>query len=129
MPGMVPQGLESDALVELIDLFPTIMEITCVDVPDSVHIQGKSLLPLIQRKKIHHRDAVFSEYFSSTMMYDGRYLFIDHGKECSPELYDKKNDPKEFTNIVDNLAQKSRVKEMMETVIKFKESDVWENTP
>ncbi len=47
-PGRIPAGLRSSALVELIDIFPTILEAAGLPVPS--YAQGRSLWPVIDRR-------------------------------------------------------------------------------
>ena len=126
LPGIIDTGIESRALVELVDLFPTIMELTGCETPATV--QGKSLVPLLQGKTKHHRNTVHCEYpltgkntpggaYHATMMlFDGRYKLIDNGPEVSPELYDHANDPGEFRNVAADPEQQQRVGAMLAEV-------------
>ena len=45
-PGMKTAGQDSESLVELLDLYPTVCELSGVDVPDFV--EGKSLVPVLR---------------------------------------------------------------------------------
>ena len=64
-PGRVSAGLCSDALVELIDLSATLLEVAGVERPEPM--QGRSLLPLLrgEASSEHHRDFVRCEYFDA----------------------------------------------------------------
>ncbi len=114
-PGKTKQNLQSDALVELIDIFPTIMDITGLPVHDRV--QGKSLLPIMTGEKDpgHHKDFVRSEFYDTieprgrhnfsfgTMLRTERYkLVLYHGHPMGGELFDMENDPDEFHNLWDD---------------------------
>ena len=58
LPGQ-SDGRRVDALVETIDVFPTIMELAGIELQ---HTQfGRSLLPLIRGETIEHRSAVFAD--------------------------------------------------------------------
>lgn len=111
-PSRIKQGLISHALVELVDIAPTIMELAGYQVP--FYMQGKSLLPILKGEvdPDYHKDAIYSEYYHcmkgchddifATMYFDGRYKIINfHGKPYG-ELYDLKEDPHEFENLWDN---------------------------
>ena len=115
-PGTIRDGLVSDALVELTDLAPTLLEAAGAAVPEWV--QGRSLLPLASGAvdPRHHRDAVLCEYFDAldapdatraTMYRERRYkLVVYHGHGLG-ELYDLERDPGEFDNLWDDPAHAS----------------------
>ena len=50
----------SKALVELVDLYPTLCEVCGFDKPK--HLQGKSLLGVLKNPKSEHRDFAYSSY-------------------------------------------------------------------
>ncbi|MBM3187380.1 MAG: DUF4976 domain-containing protein [Chloroflexi bacterium] len=107
-PGRFKAGLRSDALVELTDLTPTLLEATGLSAPEEMH--GRSLLPILtgQQDPSHHREFVRCEYHDAlqrphashaNMIYDGRFkLVVYHGHEIG-ELYDLQEDPHEFRNL------------------------------
>lgn len=55
----LPRGQRSEALVELVDVLPTVLELASVEAPHR-HF-GRSLLPLIDDPKRQHRDYAFTE--------------------------------------------------------------------
>lgn len=59
-PGMASATGETIALVELVDLYPTICEVCGLEKPD--HLQGKSFLTVLQNPDSSHRDAAYSSY-------------------------------------------------------------------
>jgi arylsulfatase A-like enzyme len=110
-PGRIGAGQQSDALVELTDLAPTLLEAAGEPVPE--WMQGRSLLPLScgDAPLDRHRDAVWCEYFDAldapdatraTMYRRGHYkLVVYHGHGLG-ELYDLERDPGEFDNLWDD---------------------------
>ena len=106
--GHFASGLRSDALVELVDKAPTLLELAGLTVPDGMH--GRSLMPILQGESdpSHHRDFVRCEYYDAvdlpdhsfaTMYRNERYkLVVYHGHE-EGELYDLIDDPDEFENL------------------------------
>ena len=64
-PGHFSGSLRSNALVELLDIMPTVLELAGLEVPD--YVQGKSLLPILcgEAPSDHHRDFVRCEYFDA----------------------------------------------------------------
>ena len=59
IPGILPENDIFDQLVETIDIFPTILEISQINTPYT-HF-GKSLIPLLKGQRSIHRNAVFAE--------------------------------------------------------------------
>ena len=107
-PGHFLQGLRSNALVELIDVMPTLLDATGLSIPD--HVQGESILPTLagETDPDWHREFVRCEYHDAilysdashaNMIFDGQYkLVIYHGHGVG-ELYDHAEDSDEFINL------------------------------
>ena len=133
LPGVTPEGKDSRALVELIDIFPTIMDAVGLESPAGV--QGRSLMPLLAGKTDKHRDVVRSEFpqgrgpdYEPTMMqFDGRYKVVDNGPSIPPELYDHQTDPHEFTNLQAVPEQKERLSRMLADLRTWIKQDVVTN--
>ncbi len=117
-PGKFKGGRKSDALVELVDIAPTICD--AAGIAPEPGMQGKSLWSLLcgDAPVDCHRKSVYSEYYNSninhrnplaftTMVLDGRYKLVKvHDRDgvisCHGELYDLKNDPNETKNLYYN---------------------------
>jgi arylsulfatase A-like enzyme len=107
--GVIGGGRRSGALVEAVDLAPTLLE--AVGLPGAPGMDGRSLWPLLMgtAQLDHHRDDVYSEYhnsaammqdldWSSTMVRTERYKLVAvHGRDRG-ELYDLEEDPEETHN-------------------------------
>ncbi len=100
-PGVKERG-ESKALVQLFDLYPTILETAGINVPN--HIDAKSLVPVLSGKEEKIRDYQFVELYSGNINYqmvcNERFKLINNTFETN-ELYDRENDPEELDNIID----------------------------
>lgn len=109
--GRFEQNLESDALVELVDIAPTLLEAAGIDIPE--FMQGKSLLGILEGSAPPHahKDIVVSEFNDAlgsnehpkpthaTMTHDGRYkTIVYHGLNLG-EIFDLQEDPGEFSNL------------------------------
>ncbi len=125
-PGHFERGLQSNALVELLDKTATIL--TLAGLPQPQHMQGKSLLPILRGEASphDHREFVRSEYFDAldphftggtgtfaTMHRTRRYkLVVYHGHNLG-ELYDLSEDPWEFDNLWDDRASRQLKHELI----------------
>ncbi|MFO1447818.1 MAG: sulfatase [Opitutaceae bacterium] len=97
----------TQALVELLDIYPTICDLAGLPLPS--HVQGVSLTPLWENPKREWKHAAFSQYpRGSHMGYSmrtDRYRFTHWQNTQHPglrekfELYDHTNDPGENTNL------------------------------
>lgn len=99
-PG-VDAGQRCDALVDLMDVMPTLCDAAGVEIPDAV--DGRSLLPYCQGKKTKSRDAIFCHYDDLfRMVRTRRFKLIDYIKIGREELFDLETDPFEVHNLVDS---------------------------
>jgi len=127
-PGVVRSGKRSDALVELIDLFPTVMDFLGFETPESV--QGRSLMPVLTGETNRHRDYVTSEFYRPKlsqpmrMQFDGRYKVIDNGTNIPPEVYDCRTDPREIHNIAQLPEHSDRVATVTAELRAWAQTDV-----
>lgn len=108
-PGHIRAGLRSDALVELTDIAPTLLESAGLDIPDKMH--GRSLWPILNGKadpdsfrdfvRCEYRDAVeLDNATHASMIADKKWkLVLYHGHNGLGELYDLENDPWEHINL------------------------------
>ncbi len=112
-PGHFLSGWRSSALVELIDLVPTLYEAAGLPVPE--YVQGRSLLPILTGRAdpSAHREFVRCEYHDAlarpyashaNMIFDGRYKLVVYHGQAIGELYDLWEDPHEFHNLWDDPA-------------------------
>jgi len=102
----------SEALVYLLDLFPTIADLAGVEIPDTV--EGKSLVPVMEGKEAGVRDTLFLTYEKyMRSLTDGRWKLIRYPHINYTQLFDLKNDPHELHNLAGNIDQIDRVNRMM----------------
>ena len=100
-PG-IPHG-QSDALVYLHDLFPSICELAGSEIPSVV--EGRSLLPVVMGRQTGVRDWLFGAYKNfQRMLRDERWKLIEYnaGGARNTQLFDLRNDPDELHNLAAN---------------------------
>ncbi|WP_103070163.1 sulfatase [Aquimarina sediminis] len=99
VPGKKPAVCNS--FVELIDMYPTVTELAEIKHPK--HIQGKSLVKILDDPNHKVRDMAFSVSQggkSFLLRTDGwAYIQYDEDAKSGMELFDMKNDPKQYTNL------------------------------
>ena len=59
-PDMKTRGAKTEALVELVDIYPTLCELAGVPLPD--HLEGHSFVPLLEKPDQQWKKAAFSQY-------------------------------------------------------------------
>ncbi len=133
-PGRIKPQSSSKALVEFIDVVPTVLEYCGQPIPDSV--QGRSLVNLLGGKTDRHRDRVFVEYAQNdeVMVRDQRWklVFIRNKRRRTDgydserpleghtlKLFDLASDPGEFTNLAGRPEHRERVEEYVGHLIDF----------
>ncbi len=108
-PGLARPGRTSDALVETIDLMPTLLDLAGAPTPATV--KGRSLAKLLEDEAVAHRPDVFSEWqgFSFSRpdvrvcsLQDDRYRIVFFQNQTYGQLYDRQADPDELCNLWDS---------------------------
>jgi len=112
VPGL-PRGAKCDSFCYLLDLFPTICDMTGSPVPGTV--EGKSLAPLLKNPRAKVRDTVFFAYrHVQRGVRTERWKLIRYnvnGVETT-QLFDIQNDPLEMKSLASDAAAAPRVREM-----------------
>lgn len=123
-PGMKAAGKKTDALVEFVDMYPTLAELA--GLPVAADLEGKSLKPLLDDPALPWESTAFSQYprgvgakkLMGYSMRTDRYRFTrwverdEHAKVEAVELYDHLTDPQENTNIASDPANKTLVEKL-----------------
>jgi arylsulfatase A-like enzyme len=122
-PGMKHPGAHTDALVEMVDIYPTLSELAGLPLP--AHLEGTSLKPLLEDPDRPWKSAVFSQYprtqnggLMGYSMRTDRYRFTvwvdrkDPSRVDAIELYDHQADPQENQNIANAPAKAELVKNL-----------------
>jgi iduronate 2-sulfatase len=124
VPGMSNAGKHSEALVEFVDVYPTLAELAGLPLPK--HLEGLSFGPLLRDPQKPWKTAAFSQYprqvakqkLMGYTMRTHRYRLTRWGSQADPtkvdavELYDHQADPQENTNIANDAANKELVQEL-----------------
>jgi len=132
-PRIKPQS-RSKALVEFIDVVPTLLDFC--DLPKPDNLQGRSLIRLATGRTDRHRDYVFVEYAQNdeVLVRDERFKLVfirgkrrrsdgyDTGRPLpghTLKLFDLENDPGEFTNLARRPEHRERVDHYLALLVDF----------
>ena len=120
-PGMKTAGKSTRALVELVDLYPTLAQLC--DLPLPKHLEGTSFAPLLEKPDQPWKKSAFSQYLrTGKPPHTGRSLRTDRwrytewhdlkGKPTGVELYDELNDPQETVNLANDPPHTEALKQL-----------------
>ena len=122
VPGRTKAGTNSLALVEFVDIYPTLCE--AAGLPRSDGLEGTSFLPLANDPARPSKSAAFSQYprpadIMGYAMKTDRYRYVEWKKRTTGgteavELYDHETDPAENVNIAGKPENAAVVKELGE---------------
>ncbi|WP_435019746.1 sulfatase [Tundrisphaera sp. TA3] len=124
VPGQKAAGRATDALVELVDIYPTLAEVCRLPAPDGV--EGHSFAPLLDDPARPWKAAAFSQYprggkptgpLMGYAVRTDRYRYVEWRKRggaevVARELYDHRTDPDESENVADVAANKAIVADL-----------------
>ncbi len=129
VPWMKKKNVKTDALVEFVDIYPSLCELTGFHV--SENLEGISFTPLLKKPHLKWKSAVFSQYMRTTdngsfMGYSIRtrqyryveWINMETKIVVGRELYDHHTDPEENINIAGLTENSSLVKMFSEKLAK-----------
>ena len=110
IPGQTHRNVNTDALVELVDIYPTLCDACQLPIPTEV--EGISMVPVIEEPTRTWKAAAFSQLtrilnsasVDGYSMRTGQYRYTEWGNngQHGTELYDYHADPNETVNIADS---------------------------
>jgi arylsulfatase A-like enzyme len=111
-PNLENKGAISMSPVELIDLYPTLMDLIDINTPQ--HIVGKSLEPIMKNVNASVRGSALTRWRNGYSIKTKRYRLTKWGSngELGYELYDHKSDKNELIN----LARSQDYSEVMDSL-------------
>ena len=122
-PAAPANGQSTNALVEFIDIYPTLCELA--NVPSPEHLEGRSLTPLLSNPKHDWQRAAFSQFrrqdgkvpLMGYAMRTDRYRYVEWQNRrtrevTARELYDHQNDPAESYNVSNKAENEARLNKL-----------------
>lgn len=124
VPGMEHAGARTSALVEFVDIYPTLADLAGLPLP--THLEGLSFKPVLENPDRAWKQAAFSQYPRATAdgqlmgysMRTDRYRFTawvhrdDLARIEVIELYDHHSDPQEDQNLALRPESKTLVEQL-----------------
>jgi choline-sulfatase len=118
-PGHWKQETRLAAPVSLIDLLPTFAELTEAPLPDD--LPGTSLMPSLEMGSEPAERTIFCEYHGEgvhapcfmAVWQNYKYIYVHKHEE---RLYDVKNDPYEFHNLIDEKKHSNIISKMKQSL-------------
>jgi arylsulfatase A-like enzyme len=125
-PG-IPEGKQTDALVYLYDVYPTLCDMAEVEIPDSV--EGLSLTNTIYNPESAVRDELYLAYTDLHRgIRTGDYKLIEYvvdGGHNMTQLFSLADDPWELNNLAGDPGYAEKVDEMREKLFALR--DDWDD--
>jgi uncharacterized sulfatase len=125
-PGVEGNGRSTQALAELVDLYPTLADLCGIPVPAG--LDGVSLRPVLEDPARSVKDAAFTQLRrgGDEKGYDGysvrtarwRFTSWDGGKK-GEQLFDMESDPRETVNLAGDARHAATVAELRERVRRY----------
>ena len=115
VPKQIHRCVETDALVELVDIYPTLCD--ACQLPILAQLEGISMMPVIEQPTRPWKAAAFSQKGGrGNSIRTARYRYTEWGNRGrnGKELYDYHADPNETVNIADLPENTELVAELSE---------------
>ena len=125
VPG-VTSGQRIDKIVEFVDIFPTISELTSTPMPKTV--SGESLIPTLTNGK-RGKDFAIAQWGKGLTLVKNNYFYtewFDNEDNITDRmLFDHKTDPVELDNLAEKPEYTSLVTELSTILRKNRGEDFW----
>jgi iduronate 2-sulfatase len=100
VPGKT-KGKQTDALVEFVDIYPTLAELCNLPLPG--HLEGKSMVPLVEDPNADFKDFIISKWYAGLTIHTREYAYTEWSTKADSligsMLYDNRTDRDENFNL------------------------------
>ena len=134
LPGSPHAGSATEALAELVDLYPTLVELSGLPAPD--HLAGQSLKPILENPAHPGRQAALTVAWSRARwtrpempaerilgrtIRTPRFRYTEWNEgQAGVELYDYLEDPQEYANLADRPERAETVRRLKQLLAEKK---------
>ncbi len=108
-----------DEIVQNIDIYPTLLDLLDIEIPENVALHGTSLVPLLENEKVDWENVAYTCAVGNYGLITDRYRFTKL-QDGGYHLFDLKIDPHEWENLADKKQYQALIKEFeakLETVV------------
>jgi alpha-L-arabinofuranosidase/arylsulfatase A-like enzyme len=113
------RNVKTDGIVEFIDIYPTLCELTGIEQPK--HLEGKSMVPLMREPKQLGKRAAFTKWRDGLVVTTRDYTYTEYGEE-ERMLFDRRTDPQENENVAEAPEYQETVKQLSKLLAEGQEA-------
>lgn len=144
-PGLISAGKCTKALVQNVDLAPTILDVLNIKPPvkkkpvlfskkkvEEKCFEGRSLATLFKNENVSiHNEIYMGAFALHSAVREDQWKFIDYEGEKLNELFDLKNDPKEKVNLIKDKKEVAKYLhyKLWKFKVKWAEALAWRDEP
>lgn len=116
VPGRTQAGSQTEGLVELVDVFPTLVDLCGIDAPH--RLQGRSFVPLLDDPSGTGKEVVYTVVTRGKLLgrsiRTAQWRYAEWGGPDQAELYDLRNDPHEDRNLAADAQHRGQRRTMQQ---------------
>mgnify|MGYP001817476935 CR=1 FL=1 len=128
VPGLTQSGTTTEAMTELVDIYPTLAELCGLEPPAG--LDGTSLVPVLKNPETDVKEAAYTvmtrtvkgKDFLGKALHYKNWRYTEWYTPDENELYDLSKDPNEYNNLADNPEYEDLIRdlrEMMKAKVRF----------
>ncbi len=117
------RGVESESIVEFVDIYPTLCDLCGVSAPES-QLDGVSMKPILRNPKATIKESAYVQWGRGTNVIGERYSYSEwrdgDNKRVQMMLFDHKNDPAENRNIASDPQHSDMVEQLSKHIAEWR---------
>jgi arylsulfatase A-like enzyme len=113
VPDSANTGERVEQVVELVDIYPTVLDI--LEVPFNHNVAGGSLTPFLRDPQRQTNGTAVTNVYGSVSLRTNEYRYTRY-EDGSEELYNVATDPNQYVNLADNASFAAVKADLLETM-------------